>query len=44
MFEQKDNYILIRVYNAGQTNVFPEIIENPSQHIEQGSIQVALRV
>lgn len=44
MFEQKDNYILIRVYNAGQTNVFPEIIENPSQQIEQGSIQVALRV
>lgn len=44
MFEQKDNYILIRVYNAGKTNVFPEIIENPSQQIEQGSIQVALRV
>ena len=37
MFEQKANYILIRVYNAGKTNVFPEIIENPSQ-------QVALRV
>lgn len=44
MFEQKDNYILIRVYNAGKTNVFPDIIENPSQQIEQGSIQVALRV
>ena len=44
MFEQKDNYILIRVYNAGKTNVFPEIIENPSQQIEQGSIKVALRV
>ena len=44
MFEQKDNYILIRIYNAGKTNVFPEIIENPSQQIEQGSIQVALRV
>jgi hypothetical protein len=44
MFEQKDNYILIRVYNAGKTNVFPEIIENPSQQVEQGSIQVALRV
>jgi hypothetical protein len=44
MFEQKDNYILIRVYNAGNINVFPEIIENPSQQIEQGSIQVALRV
>lgn len=44
MVEQKDNYILIRVYNVGKTNVFPEIIENPSQQIEQGSIQVALRV
>jgi len=44
MFEQKDNYILIRVYNAGKTNVFPEIIENPSLKIEQGSIQVILRV
>lgn len=44
MFEQKDNYILIRVYNSGKTNVYPEIIENPSQQIEQGSIQVALRV
>jgi hypothetical protein len=44
MFEQKDNYILIRVYNAGNLNVSPVIIENPSQQIEQGSIQVALRV
>jgi hypothetical protein len=44
MFDQKNNYILIRVYNAGKTNVFPEIIENPNQQIEQGSIQVALRL
>ena len=44
MFEQKDNYILIRIYNAGKTTVFPEIIESPSQQIEQGSIQVVLRV
>lgn len=44
MFEQKKDYTIIRVYNAGKTNVFPEIIENPSQQIEQGSIQVALRV
>ena len=44
MTEQKDNYILIRVYNAGKSNVSPVIIENPSQQIEQGSIQVALRV
>lgn len=44
MFDQKDNYILIRIYNVGKANVFPEIIENPSQQIEQGSIQVALRV
>ena len=44
MFDQKNNYILIRVYNVGKANVFPEIIENPCQQIEQGSIQVALRV
>jgi hypothetical protein len=44
MVNQKDNYILIRVYNAGNSNVSPIIIENPSQQIEQGSIQVALRV
>jgi hypothetical protein len=44
MFEQKDNYILIRIYNAGNTNVFPEILENPCQQIEQGTIQVALRI
>lgn len=44
MTQQNDNYILIRVYNAGKSNVSPVIIENPSQQIEQGSIQVALRV
>jgi len=44
MVEQKDNYILIRVYNAGKSNVCPVIIENPNQQVENGSIQVALRI
>lgn len=44
MHQHKENYTLIRIFNAGKQTVIPEMHENPSKKLETGHIQIALRV
>jgi hypothetical protein len=44
MNEQEENYIILRVFNAGKKDARVEIIENPKKHIEKGLIQIALKI
>ena len=44
MLKHGENYILIRIYSAGESYASSEIISNPSKCIEDGTIQVALRL
>ncbi len=47
MHTHKENYLIIRIYNAGEEKAHPHIIDNPSSLIESGKLliaQVALKV
>ena len=44
MFEKGNDYILIRIYNAGKTTAFEDIRDNPSEEIQKGLIRVALKL
>jgi hypothetical protein len=42
--EKKNDYIIIRVFQAGRSDAYLKIFENPFEKIQNGEIQIALKV